>query len=298
MNKKFRFAAAAAASVLAAAMFTGCADKTKNESSNQTSEEPLLEMPLEFGYNNNSGNNDLVAADPTKASGEEQSYVVVTDASGQPVTEYITVTEANGEPKTEFVEVTDANGEVVKDENGEPKTEVVNVTEAVEKTEPAEDSSYKPNIDSAYIMWADISKWEDYVFNDEFFAVTFKVKDTAKDGVYDIKITDGQFSCILNGGTTVVADNIMDGKVFVSTDAEAQPTVPDSGFSVYTDYVACKQGDEIVVRFSMKNNPGLVGMLIWFDYDKNALEIVKGKAAGDYADIANADFAKNPQSDE
>lgn len=293
MNNKFRRTAAVFAAILAATMVaSGCADN-KNESS----EEIILKLPLEFNYNQNSDSDELNAADPTGSGAQNGGYVVVTEPNGQPVTEYINVTDANGEPVTQIVEVTNASGEVEKDASGQPVTKVVEVTEAAEKTE-AGGSSYSAKIDSANIQWVDISTGKDFVFNDNFFTVYFKVKDTAADGVYDIKITEPSFSSIVNGGTVVVADKIMDGKVFISTDAEEQPSVPDSGFTMYTDYIACKQGDEIQLSFNMKNNPGIVGMNFWFEYDKNALEIVRGRASGDYAEIANADFHENPQNTE
>ena len=49
----------------------------------------------------------------------------------------------------------------------------------------------------------------------------------------------------------------------------------------------CKDGDEVKVPINFSDNPGLVGMIFWFEYDSNALELVPdecgvGADAADY----------------
>jgi hypothetical protein len=39
-------------------------------------------------------------------------------------------------------------------------------------------------------------------------------------------------------------------------------------------------GDEVTINLSVKNNPGVIGFIIRFDYDENLLELVS-KGAGE-----------------
>lgn len=313
--KKSKYILLSLVSAIVVSGFAGCADSessseasgSSNASGDQSTTESatLLQMPLEFGYQSGSVSDDdessnLDAQDPTSPDSENSDgYETVTDANGEPVTEYVDVTDANGEVVTTYVDVTNADGETQTDADGEVETTAVPVTTSVAVTKPAGESSgssYTPYIDKAYAMWVDISDFKDYIFNDQFISITFKVNENAPDGAYDIKFTETQFSSIVDAGTSVIPDNIFDGKVFVSTDAEKQPEIPTDGFTVYGDYASCKQGDEITVNFNFKNNPGMVGMLIWFEYDRKALDIVSMKATGEFEDISTASFGKAPET--
>jgi Tfp pilus assembly protein FimT len=324
MNNKRKIMILAAISSLAIAM-TGCSDSAESSSSTSV-DESILRTPVEFHYSEGtvsddevSGDDDLNAQDPTAPATDDESSESTTTTSSDKKSsdsdgdsdsdsgdvEYIEVTDANGETVTEYVVVTDAAGETVTDAQGQTQTQAVKVTSAVKGTSgsgnsnqtqtttsgsdssnTASDSSdYVSYTDSAYAYWLDVSQNEDFVFNDEFIKVTFKVKEDIPDGAYDVVISNPDFSMI--PGKSVDVDNVINGKIFVSTDAETQAAIPDSGFSVYADYVSCKQGDEVTVTFSMKNNPGMCAMLFWFDYDRNAMEIVNCEAVGTFGEIAN-----------
>lgn len=314
-NYMRKYAALALFAAMAFTSVAGCAEDDESSASGGVAdlsaedETVVLRSPLTFNYNSesvpeNATSGNLDAADPTAPADEnsEVEYVEVTDANGENVTEYIDVTDAEGENVTEYVEVTDANGVAEKDENGEPVTEAVQVTTAVNVTEPvngsgdnSDNNGYIPYTDSAYAMWIDISKDADFEFQDAFISVTFKVKENIPDGEYPVTVSNPDFSSLKNGVTGVDPDIVQNGIVYVNKKGTAQKEfTEDDGFVVYVDNVECKQGDEITVNFNMKNNPGMVGMNFWFDYDKNAMDIVKCRAVGEFGEIARAgaDFGK------
>ncbi len=325
-NYKSRFLAIALIAALASAPLAGCADDkdNKEESSSSGSSEPttvMLQVPFEFHYDANSSDtssdDSLNAQDPTapqtessgSSSEDVPEFIPVTEASGEPATEYVEVTDAQGETVTEFIPVTEAGGEPATEAaEGQPVTEAVPVTEVVEVTMPNPEyngessgdsnSDYTANTDEAYAYWIDISKEADWVFNDEFISVKFKVKDTAPDGAYDIVISNPDFANFDKGGSPAKPDIVQNGKVFVNTPGEAQREfTEDDGFVVYADNVECKQGDEITVNFSLKNNKGLVGMNFWFEFDSNALELISCTTAGEFAEIANRKTSFGETSD-
>ena len=58
-------------------------------------------------------------------------------------------------------------------------------------------------------------------------------------------------------------------------------------FTVSVGSASGKDGDEVKVPINFSDNPGLVGMIFWFEYDSNALELVPdecgvGADAADY----------------
>ncbi len=301
-NNKHRYMVLALAAVMAISSLAGCSDGKKDNSSSSTEtttiDPSILRQPLEFVFptdelEEGATQNPLDAQDPTGApSGDDDNSSNPGYETSQPATEYIPVTDANGQPETEYVPVTDANNQPVTDAEGQPETEVIEVTTAV----TVEDNSgnaggsteaYTPYNESAYAFWIDISERRDFNFDDEFIKVTFRVKDTAPDGAYDIVISNPDFS--LYGGISLDPDTIVNGKVFVNTDAEAQREITDAdGFTVYCDNQSAKQGEEVTVTFSMKNNPGMCAMMFWFDYDRNAMDIVSCEAVGEFADVAQA----------
>lgn len=330
-NYRRRYLALAILAALAVSPLAGCdKDKDKSGSSASSSAEPteaptpMVKVPFEFHYEGDDSvetvtGDNLDAQDPTAPADENSEgsntedvpeFIPATDANGEAVTESVEVTDANGETVTEFVPVTDAEGEDVTDAEGQVQTEAVPVTEVVEATianpeysgesggESNGDTEYTPYMDEAYAFWIDISKEKDFVFNDEFISVTFKVRENAPDGIYDISITNPDLANFDKGGTPVKPDIVQNGKIFVSTEGEAQKEFTDAdGFVVYADNVECKQGDEIVVNFSFKNNPGLVGMNFWFEFDRNALQLISCETAGEFAEIANkASFSETSES--
>lgn len=297
---------------LSISSMTGCGNGGKNSknddksSSSNTqgttySNEELMKQPITFYYGqdeDDSDDNNLDDPDPVAPNGnggDSESYVAVTEADGTPVTEYVAVT--------------DAKGEKVTDSNGADVTEAVQVTSAVSNNNQGGNNSnqggsnqggnnnnqpYTPQMKEAWAMWLDISQDEDYIFNDEFIEVTFKIKDNAPAGAYDVNITDPDFACMFEGGTTLPPDTVLNGKVYVSEDLVPQRELTDAdGFTVYADNVAGKPGDEVTLYFRLKDNPGMIAMMFRFEYDKNAMSIVSCSAVGEFMDIARPSF-NNP----
>lgn len=305
--------------VFSGLMLTSLAGCSKNKDSSVN--DGIIKKPIEFlygeeNYNEDSSSPDYNGEDPTAPQNDTSSsdssesgddsgntVVVVTDANGENVTEYVSVMDDNGEPVTEYQNVTDAAGEPVTDNNGETVTTAVQVTTAVNKTEtkkssgnsgestttetvkPSSDTTYVPHTLTASATWLDISKKDDFYFEDEFIQVTFKVKDNIPDGVYDVKISSPDFASF-DDDKKVKPGKLVDGKIFVSTEIEEpEDTSSFDGFLVSADYASCKQGDEVTICFRLKNNPGMCAMAFCFDYDRNAMEIVECETAGSFADI-------------
>jgi len=183
---------------------------------------------------------------------------------------------------TESVTVVNEDGEPVTEEGGQPVTEYVTVPDATSGGTSISD--YKSLTDGRYIVWVDISKDENYVFNDKFIKVTMKIKENIPDGDYPISIVT-ELSSIK--GALITPDKILPGTIRVgSGEIDNQDVSSESGFVVYGDNVSCKQGDTIDYYISMKNNPGLAAVLIWFYYDSNAIEIESVVSEGEFKAFA------------
>ncbi len=282
----------------ALASVTGCSDKnsSKNsesdhisvndgdtDSSNGNGGEMINDTPIEIITNNNGNpiafpfqsedvqNGQISNENGMNLAGPDSSSIDVSpsiDTSSQTPTESVTVVDEDGEPVTEA--------------NGQPVTEYVTVP--AESTSENAASDYKSKTNGRYVLWVDISKDENYVFNDEFVKVTMKIKDNIPDGDYPISlVTD--LSTI--AGVSVDPDKIFAGTVRVGGgEIQAQDFSSETGFVVYGDNISCKQGDTVDFYINMKNNPGLAAVLMWFYYDSNAIEIEDVTAAGEFETFA------------
>ncbi|MBQ8297128.1 MAG: hypothetical protein IJX77_05030 [Ruminococcus sp.] len=327
-NNKRKLIALSIITALTLSAFAGCNDSDKEKKSNSSSDattiadEDMIKQPIQFYYptdslEENATESPLVADDPTEPAGNSSSNNEDSSTGGdsaEPVTEYIEVTEADGQPATQYVEVTEAGGQVVTEADGQTVTQSVPVTTVVtvensggNSDETSNNSSdnnsgdssadnsgeYTPYMDGSWAMWLDISEDKDFIFQDEFIEVTFKIKESAPDGVYDVNITNPDFANLVEGGTTLVPDTVINGKVYVSEELVPQREITDAdGFTVYGEHVAAKQGDEVTFTFNMKNNPGMVAMMFEFEYDRNAMDIVNCQAVGDFGEISNPEFAE------
>jgi hypothetical protein len=145
-------------------------------------------------------------------------------------------------------------------------------------------SDYKSSTDSMYCLWIDISKDKNYVFNDKFIKITFKIKDGIPSQDYAVRFNP-DFSSI--SGVSVHPDKVSQGTIRVGSGSiEAMDVSGEDGFVAYGDNIACNQGDTIDYYINLKNNPGLAAILVWFYYDKNAMEVVSVKPAGEFAEAA------------
>lgn len=287
---------------VALSSFAGCSDKdSKKDSSNdknsssdvadttdtaeKTTAAPILDSPIEFVTDEN-GNFVSFPMQSDKiggSSGESNSSGF--DLNGQDpesIDVSPSIPSSDTQPATEVVEVTDPQGEPVTDDEGNKTTEYVTVAPSESNTE-----EYKSVTDGNYILWMDISKNEDFIFNDEFVKITFKINEGIPDGEYPITfVTD--FSTIK--GVTLNPTKVYNGTITVGGEAKkGEDFSKETDFIVYGDNISCDQGDTVDFYIYTKNNPGLAATLLWFYYDSNAMSVTtKGvKAAGEFADISN-----------
>ncbi|MDE6780797.1 MAG: hypothetical protein K2J40_04985 [Ruminococcus sp.] len=304
-NFKKKIIALVALTCVALSTFAGCSDKNdesdtsnskpKKGESTKASEEIMIAQPFAWGSEEDGkitiDGIDINSSDPVKADHVDPTKASETSEADK---EEDTTAYVAGEPITEIVNVTEANGEAVTEANGEPVTEVKTITNATPEPTtangaetPAETqaaSEYVSNTKGMYAMWIDISKNEDFVFNDSVIKITFKVKDTAPDGVYDIAISPDLSSV---AGQIVDPDTIVNGSIKVG-DGAADVVDPSSmnGFAIYGDHVSAKQGDTFDFSINMKDNPGLAGLFIWYYYDSNALEVINCVPDGEFAEVS------------
>ena len=184
-------------------------------------------------------------------------------------------TTTSGEPATEIVEVTEANGEKATDADGNVVTQIV--------TKPTEAKAYTSKIESRYCLWIDISKDSDYIFNDQFIKITFKLKDDIPEQDYAIRFNPDLSSV---AGKTVTPDKVLQGTIRVGGNIEAQDVSKEAGFVAYGDNISAKPGDTVDYYLNLKNNPGLAAILVWVYYDSNAMELQGIKPAGEFAGFA------------
>lgn len=306
-NFKKRLIALVALTCVALSAFAGCAGKenSSNSSKNESSEEPINAVPFQWGGEDDDITMDGVEInedDPVKAdhvepskSSDESSSGNESSKSEEETTGYVA-----GEPVTEIVPVTEANGEPVTQADGQPVTEVKTITNSTPQPDNSSgnnnnsnnnsnvksntDSDYVSNTKGKYAMWIDISKDENFVFNDSFIRVTMKVKDDAPNGIYDISI-DPDLSSI--AGVSIIPDTIMNGSIKVG-DVAADAVDPSSmnGFAIYGDKLSAKQGDTIEFCINMKDNPGLAALCVWYYYDSNAFEIIDCVPDGEFAEVS------------
>lgn len=283
-------------SVLAVSLtgLAGCA-KDKEDSSGLT--ESNKYYPLKIGEEDKGLSIDI--GDTTLNLDADDPVAAPTDAPAEvePATEEVVedVTDASGTPVTEVVYVTEPSGEQATDGAGAVVTEIAKVTQVVVKpveapsttTQAADEgnSEYTPAVKSRYAMWLDISGDVNKYFEDEMLKVTFKIKDTAPDGDYTVRL-DPEYSDI--AGVSVKPSKVVNGTIRVNNGSiEAQDMSSETGsYILYADNVACKQGETVDCYINIKNNIGLAAFMIRFYYDTNALEFVDACAAGEFETIA------------
>ena len=247
------------------------------DSSNEKAEDSLSsedlakmqkqDMTFEYaldGDDNSEGNSDVpvnkgVTSQNNGSSGED-SYVVVTDDSGQPV----------------------------KDDSGNVVTEVVkggNSSKNESSTSggnTSDGSSYQSNIKTFQAYWLDMSNGEDVVCNGDLLDFTFKITDDAPDGNYAITSGANDFA---NWDAESVPVAFVDGDIAVGSASEKSAGSAESGtFTIAAGTAKGKQGDEVTVRFDMSDNPGIVAMIFLFKYDAGALEVVNASVGSDCSD--------------
>ena len=175
-------------------------------------------------------------------------------------------------------------------------TSATTTASEAETTVTTTSAGYVAKTDAKYFMWVDIAKDKDYVFNDEFIKLSFKIKEDIPDKDYTIRLKP-DLSDIK--GVSIYPDSVIHGTIRVNSGSIAPVDVSaETGMAVYGDNIACKQGDTVDYYINFKNNSGIAGALIWFYYDSNAMELVSLKPVGEFAEIAeNGDYQVGGKND-
>ena len=232
----------------------GGAEGNANANAEDSTEDPTAFLKQEISFGMAPGETaDDQTQDPTEAETAVQT----------PPQTYIV---------TEKVVVTEAGGAAVTNPQGSKVTEGVTQVQTEEVT-------YVPSPKSEPIYWLDMTKSEDWVFNGDILTLDFKIKEGTPDGNYPLMLTSPDF---VNWDEEQLEIKTVGGYVTVG---DATPTQPDQvqpgQFTISTSSAKGNVGDVIQVSVKLSDNPGLVGMVVFFEYDSAALEYVgstKGEA--------------------
>ncbi len=243
----------------------------KTDSSEKTTSSPIIDSPFEYVTDAN-GNVILPMQSDVIGSGNE--VFDAPDPEGIDISP--SISDNSGQPSTKSVDVTDANGEKVTDSNGNQMTEYVT---------SSGNSDYQSKIGGNYVLWMDVSKNENFVFNGKFIKITFDINEDIPDGEYPVTfVTD--FSTTQAQETNPA--KIFPGTITVGGEAKkGEDYSNEKDFILYGDNISCKQGDTVDFYIYTKNNPGLAATLLWFYYDSNAMTAKKNSAkpAGEFAEV-------------
>lgn len=238
--------------------------------------EQMQKQDMQFNYaleeDGESGNVDVPVNQGVNSNGSEDSYVVVTDEAGEPVTD------SNGTVVTEVV----SGGNSSSNNSGNSDSSTAANEESSSGNSTSGGDTYTADTKTFQAYWLDMSQGEDYVFNGDFIDVTFKIKDNAPDGTYALTSGACDFA---NWDAESVPVDFVDGSITVGDgSAEAAGTASAGTFSIVAGTAQGKQGDEVTIRFDMSDNPGIVALIFRFKYDANALEITNAVVGNDCSD--------------
>ena len=134
----------------------------------------------------------------------------------------------------------------------------------------------------AQAYWMDLSEQADKIFNGEYLKAQFKIKDGVQDGIYPVTIEKADFSNWGDPDPQTVKFLQLDGAVVVGGDAEENKFTDSSEPQLLVSNVSGKAGDTVTVIFSVKNNPGVVGNILNFSYNGDALEFLGAESGADF----------------
>lgn len=196
-----------------------------------------------------------------------------------------------------YVVVTDDSGNEVKDEKGNVVTEVVKGNSKNNESSTAGSNgsgasggdSYQANIKTFQAYWLDMSSGKNVVCNGDFLDVTFKIKDDAPDGNYALTAGANDFA---NWDAQSVPVSFVDGDIAVGSASEKTAGSAENGtFTIAAGTAKGNPGDEVTVRFDMSDNPGIVALIFRFKYDANALEVVNAEVGADCSNDIQMDVS-------
>ncbi len=232
--------------------------------------EQMQKQDMQFNYameeDGESGDVDVPVNQGVNSNSNGDSYVVVTDEAGQPVTD------SNGTVVTEAVSGGNSSSNSSASANEESSS----------GNSASGSDTYTAATKTFQAYWLDMSQGEDYVFNGDFIDVTFKIKDNAPDGKYTLTSGACDFA---NWNAENVPVNFVDGSITVGDgSADAAGTANAGTFSIVAGTAQGKPGDAVTIRFDMSDNPGIVALIFRFKYDANALEITNAVVGNDCSD--------------
>lgn len=270
-----------AAILLVAAMGVSLTACNKNEADNSSVSGGNAEVS--DNGENNIGGDSAENADPNAPTEDPTAFlkqeITFGMAPGEVADDTQDATEAPAETQapaqtivvTENVVVTEAGGAAVTDAKGQQVTEVVTSVQ----TEPVQ---YTPSPKSEPIYWLDMTKSEDWVFDGDIMTIEFKIKEGTPDGNYPLMLTSPDF---VNWDEEQLDIKTVGGYVTVG---DATPTQPDQvqpgQFTISSTCASGKAGDTVKISVKLSDNPGLVAMVVFFEYDSAALEVI-GTSTGD-----------------
>lgn len=296
MKKKILIASLLMVSALC---ITSCGNKAVTEviDTQDTAEEYVIPEKDDDG-------NKIEIVEVTDAEG-----AVVTDADSKPVTELAIVdekgaviTDANGQNAKPNIKSTPkpaaANNNNNNNNNSNNNSSDNNNSGSVDYGNSNNSTSDSSLSRIAFLWFGDSTKKNDNVVfdclkqDDDVMEITFKIKDDAKDGKYEIKLyKDSQYS------TSFVGQEVNDipvefctGAVGVNT--SVSDTQAGSGCSFVISSVSGKPGDTVTVKCSLKNvNQEIAAFNSYLAYDSSALEAVSVSSTGFIA--SSGEFTSN-----
>lgn len=134
----------------------------------------------------------------------------------------------------------------------------------------------------AQAYWMDLSEQADKVFNGEYLKAQFKIKETAQNGIYPITIEKADFSNWGDPDPKTVKFVQIDGAIVVGGNAEDNQFTDSTEPQLLVSNVSGNPGDTVTVIFKVKNNPGVVGNILNFSFNGDALEYLGGESGADF----------------
>ena len=134
----------------------------------------------------------------------------------------------------------------------------------------------------AQAYWMDLSEQADKVFNGEYLKAQFKIKENAQNGIYPITIEKADFSNWGDPDPKTVKFVQIDGAIVVGGTAEDNNFTDSTEPQLLVSNVSGNPGDTVTVIFKVKNNPGVVGNILNFSFNGDALEYLGGESGADF----------------
>lgn len=129
-------------------------------------------------------------------------------------------------------------------------------------------SDASKNYKGALVMWA---KAENVVESGAAFELSFKVKDNAPEGDYDVHLYSAEFT---DAEYADFDNEVFSGKIKVTNDeVEPEATTSSDKFALAFGNGVGAPGSEVKITADILNNPGIAGVTMILYYDNDVLEL-------------------------